>query len=197
MKRSEYERLKKLIEDEYRRKLDALEVVWQMVATSAKPPVPGDGSSHFAKMIGDLIDRLPARFTVKEVESHLASMTQGAPINRSTVSHALKRMSVDQSKIRVSAVGAGKRPTVYERVAPKANGGHLRQGDPVVDELRELVQGQKIILSRFKLEVLRARYGVEFVRDLSDEQVGQLREELKSGSLASLAEPLNGEATGN
>jgi hypothetical protein len=191
MKRSEYERLKKQIEDDYRRKLDALEVVWQLVAPSGKPSENGDRSertTQFATIIGDLIDRLPEQFTVKDVEAHLEK-TQGSPVNRSTVSHTLKRMSVDKQRIRVGQVGTGKRATIYEKVG--------RQNDAMVDEIRELVQAQKLDIGRFKVEVLRNTYEVDLVRQLSDEQAVELRGQLVSGALAYLAAPLHVHRTAN
>jgi hypothetical protein len=187
MKRSEYERLKKQIEDDYRRKIDALETVWQMVSSTTKTADVGNGSSHFAKLISDLIDRLPDSFTVREVEAKLAE-TPGISVNRSTVSHTLKRMSMEQSKIRISYAGAGKRPTLYERVISSPYRAAPRQTDAVVGELKALVQQRRLSIPKLKLEVLQGKYGVDFVRDLSDGQMSQLRAEIMSGALDSLAE---------
>jgi hypothetical protein len=127
MNEREYNRLKSEIEAEYRRKLDALELVWKMSnssrnGTQAIQAVNGVvGKGRLLKAVRHSLTELRGDFTLHEVENQirLVNPTLAATIKRPSLSSALKRLA-KEGVIIVVSVGAGKKPSKYRvgSVAP-------------------------------------------------------------------------------
>ena len=117
MHEREYAKLRKQIEAEYRRKLDALDIVYELSGGPANG-VPSTGTAIgkgvLAKAVRAAVDRQPDSFTVRDIENRIIEMRPELrkSINRTSISSALKRLAKD-SHIVTRKVGRGKRATVY------------------------------------------------------------------------------------
>ena len=121
MKESEYNRLRRQIEDEYQQKIDALELVWDMANSQqpkrAKRKAPGKRQS---KGIADaLVDAALEAFSdeafiVKDVCEWIEK-EEGGEVDRTTLSHKLKARVI-RGEIEIVSEGKGRKPTVYRHV---------------------------------------------------------------------------------
>jgi hypothetical protein len=119
----EYRRLRQQIEDEYRRKLDALEIVRNL---SAGNTISGVSSGEqpirrgaIDALVRDVVPQISGVFSLNDVMNRIEE-AQDAPtgIDRSSVSSALKRLTGEL--LVVVEVGKGKRASRYRlRSAPK------------------------------------------------------------------------------
>lgn len=188
MNERDYQRLKRSIEDDYRRKMEALETVWQIVrgVSDQSPCMPKAARSveqpaaTVISTVEPLLGSLPDVFTIKDVEIRLS---EGATRpERSSISHALKRMQAD-GKLAVVETGRGKRPTKY-CISSRMPGGKSGRFDLSESksmaterdrvELIELMKSAGAKPSEFKGKLLR-EYGVERVLDLTKQQVDELK----------------------
>jgi hypothetical protein len=113
----EYRRLRQQIEDDYRRKIDALEVVWKLSANtsngnSAEVPVKrGTIDNLVRNVLGSMTGQFSPRDVMEEMQK-IPDFPGG--INRSSVSSALKRLA-DDGVLSVVQIGKGKRASRYQR----------------------------------------------------------------------------------
>jgi len=118
MNEREYGRLKAEAEAEYRRKLDAIEMVWKLSGGAAKNgtefAVLGKGS--LLKAVRDAIVHLQDEFTVHDVEQYIIrnNPTVAPSLKRPSLSSALKRLE-KQNLVAISTKGTGKRASKYRR----------------------------------------------------------------------------------
>lgn len=127
MNEREYNRLRSEIEGEYRRKLDALDLVWKMAnssrsGTQAAQAVNGVvGKGKLLRAVRHALTDLHGDFTLRDVESQIRTVnpTLAATIKRPSLSSALKRLAKEGAIVLVS-VGTGKKPSTYRMgsVAP-------------------------------------------------------------------------------
>jgi hypothetical protein len=121
MNEREYLRLKTVAEAEYRRKIEAIELVWRMTGgtgkSSQKNVDSSIGKGSLQQAILYAIDLLAGEFTVRDVEDQMraANPTFAANVKRPSVSAALKRLA-DEKKIVSVEVGKGKRPSKYKKI---------------------------------------------------------------------------------
>ena len=113
-----YLRLKKQIEDEARRKLEALNTIWEMARTTAKRSdrLPGNGMMAKGALIKAVRQALPAvrgNFTVKNIKEHLESdHPELVPLKRASLSSVLKRLE-EAGEVQLVHRGKGKAATLY------------------------------------------------------------------------------------
>jgi hypothetical protein len=117
----EYRRLRQQIEDDAKRKIDALDMVWQMVqgasnGHSARSDAPIKRGT-IDNLIRRVIPLIEGTFTPRTVMALLQQQPHtGVDLNRSSVSSALKRLA-DENVITLVEGGKGKRPSIYETKA--------------------------------------------------------------------------------
>ncbi|SRR5258706_14559981 len=120
MNEREYLRLKNVAEAEFRRKIEAIELVWRMTGgTSKNGPKTGDssiGKGSLQQAMRYAVDLLAGEFTARDVESQMRANDPAfaANVKRASLSAALKRLA-DDKKIVLVEVGAGKRPSKYRK----------------------------------------------------------------------------------
>lgn len=118
----EYRRLRQQIEDDYRRKIDALEIVWKMSADTTNGVSRSDGPikrGTIDTLVRSVISRMTGTFSPRDVMDEI-HRTPDVPvgISRSSVSSALKRLA-DEDLLYVVEVGKGKRASRYKPNATK------------------------------------------------------------------------------
>jgi hypothetical protein len=121
MKESEYNRLKVEIATDYRRKLEALEMVWKMSGgvsrndSEAANTIMGKGA--LLKAVRQSLADMDGDFTLHDVEARirLNNPSLTTALKRPSLSSALKRLEKD-SEITLVSRGRGKRASIYRKV---------------------------------------------------------------------------------
>ncbi|MDZ4819346.1 MAG: hypothetical protein SGJ20_10275 [Planctomycetota bacterium] len=135
MNEREYLRLRQEAKKEYHRKLEALEMVWEM-ANKSSPPSDAKPRIERRKIAGaavaridsplranrqvvnqailDAVTAMPVEFNSRQVVEAIGQ--SGEYLDRSTVSHALMRLC-KLGKIALIREGSGKRPTEFSKIA--------------------------------------------------------------------------------
>jgi hypothetical protein len=128
MRKSEYLRLKKQIEAEYRHKLESLETVWHMVSTNGSSADGDDGPKRRNGGLNSAIKallpalKLEATFNQPTVLELLKERSPELGATSASVSSALRRLEQD-GLIGLVERGAGQRATTYsvlETPAPES-----------------------------------------------------------------------------
>lgn len=125
------------VEADYRKKMDALEVIWQsMQAQQAATATPGDASPAEAgrprqrRLMGvtQAVDSATAEiegvFSPEDIHAKVAAMFPDREVTRQSITDSLWRLE-QEKKIRVIVRGRGKRKGEYERI--KAASGSIAQ----------------------------------------------------------------------
>ena len=126
MNEREYNRLKSEIEADYRKKLDALDLVWKMSGGVSKNGSRGSNAiipkGSLLKTVRDILPHLQGEFSLHDVEDRIRNVNPGlaATLKRPSLSSALKRLESDHI-ISISTRGTGKRASKY-RVGSAATG---------------------------------------------------------------------------
>jgi hypothetical protein len=116
MREPEYRRLKKKIEDEYRDKLKALDMVYRMAAPSNSHDNGNDARQSkgvVRQAVLKSLQSISGDFSAREVENQIKIDDPTATYNRASISSTLKRM--ENHSIVVVLQGKGKRPTSYRK----------------------------------------------------------------------------------
>ena len=188
MQEREYCRLKRQIQDDYTKKLEALDLVWSLSTGGQEPPAlspkdiqraaNGDGQSTISQALA----YMPEEFTTKDVCDWLA--TNASNVDRTTVSHSLKRMK----GLELIEIGRGKRSSRYRKTgaveARITNGNHgALSSEAQHFEIKRLARLSGYEALKFRNEVLFVQYGVNRLGDLTSEQasevIANLTEELR------------------
>jgi len=117
MNQREYLRLRRRIEDDYRQKISALELVWQMAsaekAEGARDSGDGIKRGDLQNAILRAIGQFSGDFTAEQVlaKIRVTDPEIGGRAKPSSVSSALKRMVA--SEIDAVVTGTGRKPSVY------------------------------------------------------------------------------------
>jgi len=201
MNEREYERLKKIIQDDYRKKLEALDIVWR-VAVGSSPPgeklttAPNGGSAAgdsdepaesrgvIMAAVEDAIYQIEGAFTVKSVAPLVMEILPGTQSpERSSISHALKRLA-DDGRLEVVQLGRGKRPTTYRRASPPDSDRHRAGGDgsdgaimcndDQKTRIRDMVRDHGFEVPEFREVVLDGIFGVSALKDMTHGQAADL-----------------------
>jgi hypothetical protein len=120
MNEREYHRLKTVAEAEYRRKVEAIEMVWRMTGGTSKNGSKATGipveKGSLQQAIRYAIDLLMGDFTARDVEDQMRANDPefASKVKRPSVSAAVKRLA-DDKKIVLIQVGKGKRPSKYRK----------------------------------------------------------------------------------
>ena len=135
MNEREYLRMRRQIEDDAKKKLEALELVWQMMRDPRNGPASDDDANPVKRgaidaAVRKVLPHLSGTFQPRDV---IEMVEQRQPdlaglVNRTTVSSALRRLA-EEKRLTVVEPGKGKRPTRYE-----VRGVSLRPSDAVPDE---------------------------------------------------------------
>lgn len=115
----EYLRLRRQIEDDAKRKLDALDLVWKMMRDPTNGVRSDDDANPVKRgaidaSVREVLPQLNGVFGPREVRACVEKKnpTLAGQVNRSTVSSALRRLA-EEGLITVVQHGKGKRPTRY------------------------------------------------------------------------------------
>jgi hypothetical protein len=137
----EYQRLRRQIEDDAKRKLEALELVWQMMRDPRNGPASDDDVNPVKRgaidaavrrvlpHLSDIFDPRDVIEKVEESEPELAGL-----VNRTTVSSALRRLA-EEDRLDVVEQGKGKRPTRY-----RVRGVSLKPSDAVSEPDEPMIE---------------------------------------------------------
>jgi len=114
----EYARLRATIEADYRRKLDALELIYGMTpkASTAAPstlaitPIKGELTQAAIKAV----QQAKGEFNIRDIEQLIKVTNGNMDVKRGSLSNILKRL--EGKEIEVIEKGSGKRPTKYRRL---------------------------------------------------------------------------------
>lgn len=119
MHEREYKRLRATIEADYRKKLDALTLIYSMSNGSA---VPAAGSNRTTLIKGALaqavvgaISQTSGDFNVRDIEESLKIDHPELKVIRASLSNTLKRL--EGKEVELVEKGMGKRPSKYRRRA--------------------------------------------------------------------------------
>lgn len=120
MKQREYETLKAQIEAEYRKKSDALELVWKMSVKGAASAAPTTGRGAVLNAVKSAINVMHGNFNTADIERQIrgADAILGAKVKRGSISNTLKRL-VGEKLIEVVDQGTGRQASTYKRVSGK------------------------------------------------------------------------------
>ena len=122
MNQREYEKLKAEAAAEYRRKLEAIEVVWKMTGGLSKNGTSTDetpiGKGSLQQAVKHALQFITAEFTLRDVEKQIQATDSAfaAKIKRPSLSSTLKRLATDKEIVLVAA-GSGKRASRYRRAS--------------------------------------------------------------------------------
>ena len=172
MNEREYNRLRKHIEADYEKKIEALELVWAMsqgdlggASSNGKANVR-QARGVASECVSDAIQRKGGMcFSVRDI-AELISRDCETTVNRTTIAHKLRAL-VDGGQLSVVTVGKGKRATIYRTNSPVAT-------VQKAEELRNLLRGNVENAELFKKEVLGEKYGVEKIAELGELAVDEL-----------------------
>jgi hypothetical protein len=116
MHEREYKRLRATIEADYRKKIDALDLIYNMAGGSAIPSSNGNRSQvkgALAQGVVAAISQTTGDFNVRDLEESLRIMYPTLPVKRASLSNTLKRL--EGKEIEVVERGSGKRASVFRR----------------------------------------------------------------------------------
>jgi hypothetical protein len=175
MNERDYLRLKRQFHEEYAKKLEALELIWQEASGGKKPPRDSEESKGGAAATrGFLADAIaefarshgPFDFSSKDFEDWLLK-TKGHRANRTTVTHKLRRM-VNEGELALAERGSGKRASRYSWLTlPK----EIPASDVQIEELKRILIETNVDPVTFKSGVLQREFGVERLKELSSGQI--------------------------
>lgn len=205
----EYRRLWRKLRDQYEERLKALNLVWEM-SCDCKPPQMADGgddsednqaedpADHSIRgqviaAVAVAVDELPEEFTTTDVEKMVRASRPDLAAERSTISHAVKRIAAARS-LAIAEAGKGKRATRFRKAAQEAvakfgctsHGATpgQRRPDQVarfnrIQEVRRLVQESGMDVAQFRKEYLE-RYQAEKLDDLPSEAIETIASRLQA-----------------
>ena len=119
MRESEYVKLKQRIEADYRKKLDALELVWKMSgAANGKPghqvaaPLEGRTKGQLVRAVREFIQNASSEFAISDIQT---ALLRGHPdlgeVRRQSITIALRR----QESIEIVSLGKGRTEAKYRK----------------------------------------------------------------------------------
>lgn len=187
MNERDYLHLKKQFADDYAKKVEALELIWQESSGGKKPPkeqVEGNVTSgargYLATALEDFYKSWGAKeFSAKNFEDWLRR-ERNMHAHRTTVTHKLRRL-VNDGALGLAARGSGKRGSVYfwieaKRLADKPLDGSATE-QPVTDEdvqaFKAMLLDRQAPIEEVR-RVLSEEYGVEKIIQLSRQKFEEL-----------------------
>lgn len=129
MNYEEYLRLKKDIENEYHRNLEALDLVWKRSQNIFSSTQQGDvpeqaaGEQPLSEAVRLVISQMTKDFTADGVELALRDhgYNEGKPVNRVSLTNTLHRLW-RRGEIELLRKGRGRIPSSYQRKTPSNSG---------------------------------------------------------------------------
>ena len=188
MNEKEYRRLKKGIQDDHRKKLEALDLVWQL-SNNCPPPKPlkapipptegeavSDGKSKAARIVEEAVDAAGEQFSTKEIARWIVDKLGPGTVQRSTISHSLRRMKA----IDLVKKGMGKSPSIWRKVVAETTPTPEPSTPEQAEAIRSLIKTKGINAAEFKEKFLVGRYGVDRLASLTRDQAESIFSELES-----------------
>jgi hypothetical protein len=115
MHEREYKRLRATIEADYRKKLEALDLIYGMAARNGAPSASAPVRGELAQVVASAIQQVKGDFNVRDIEQTLKVAEPGLVVKRASLSNTLKRFV--GSEIELVEKGTGKRASRYRRKA--------------------------------------------------------------------------------
>lgn len=126
MREAEYKRLKGRIEEECRKKLEALELVWRMSnSTSQNGNQQGSmvtfGKGALQLAVRNALQEIKGDFTLHDIEKWIRTNNQSlaATLKRASLSGTLKRLEEKTHEVEIVSRGSGKRASTYRKAATR------------------------------------------------------------------------------
>ena len=113
MHEREYKRLRATIEAEYRKKLDALDLIYSMAGRNGTSANAQPAKGELARAVIDAILQTRGDFTVRDIEGTLKVTNPNLQAKRASLSNTLKRLVGNE--IELVEQGSGKRASRYRR----------------------------------------------------------------------------------
>lgn len=205
MNRDDYLRLRQQIEEDYRRKIEALELVWRIANEICAVPAPTESEiseestdldsgiqpakGELQKAIQDAIRDLRRPFTVSDVEDKLRAQRPDLLIRRSSISSALQRMAAAEcASVEVVQLGAGQRPNIYERVSRHGSmKGKISESQvALIRRLRMQLGLAPAVFNRKFVEPCGVTCERQLTAERAEELLKELHDECKARGLAGL-----------
>jgi len=116
MHEREYKRLRSIIEADYRKKLEALDLIYGMAgrsngnsSSSSGTPIKGE----LAQAVVSAIQQTTSNFNVRDIEQTLKVTNPAMNVKRGSLSNTLKRL--EGREVELIEKGSGKRPSTYRK----------------------------------------------------------------------------------
>ncbi|MGC2330906.1 MAG: hypothetical protein WA581_05605 [Candidatus Acidiferrales bacterium] len=113
MHEREYKRLRLVIEADYRKKIEALDLIYGIAGKATKngnvssTPIKGE----LAQAVSSVIRQMTTDFNVRDVEKALIASNPSLSVKRGSLSNTLKRF--EGKELELLEKGSGKRPSRY------------------------------------------------------------------------------------
>jgi hypothetical protein len=125
MNEQEYMKIKEDLEADYKRKLEALELLWSALRGNASAPAPKDEnktlpSQSLTDIIRQALPKLKEEFSIWEIKQEIERMypAMKGQYKKNSLSGTLTRMK-DRGEITVVQAGEGTAPSIYRRGNPR------------------------------------------------------------------------------
>lgn len=120
MRVSEYLKLKQRIEADYRKKLDALELVWKMsdavngkLGSQTAPLLQGRTKGRLVRAVREFIQKATSEFAISDIQTALLrDHSELGEVRRQSIATALRR----QKGIEIVSAGKGRTEAKYRKV---------------------------------------------------------------------------------
>ncbi len=123
MKEKEYLNIKAQIESEYRKKLDALELIWGL-SGGGKLSTNGNGTAHrrgaLARQVKTFVDKALGEFSVLDLYKYLSAIEPN--VKQLSIATVLRRMN--GKEIELVKQGTGRAPSMFKRKETSSGGGN-------------------------------------------------------------------------
>ena len=124
MKESDYHRLRRQIEEKYKKDIEALERVWEMAKGDSAAKVENPRIEGLTEAVKGVIREIDEPFNLRTVIAQLKEhpdrqIAEAAEQRPSSISTVLKRLEAN-GEIRLREKGSGKRASTYVRANPTA-----------------------------------------------------------------------------
>jgi len=113
MHEREYKRIRSTIEADYRKKLDALELIYSMAAKNGAPSSATPVKGELAQAVLEALQHQVAEFSPRDIEAVVTTTHPELLAKRASISNTLKRL--EGREIELIQKGSGKRPSKYRR----------------------------------------------------------------------------------
>lgn len=114
MKDREHDRLRKQIEDDYREKLAALDLIWKMSKEQDAPQRKNGRRGSLLEAVRQAVSEKSGPFNLRDVEDSIRKQHAEMTAQRASISSALLTL-VSDGELEITEQGRGRRPSIYRK----------------------------------------------------------------------------------